>query len=247
MTSIDRYLVKLFRTQHGLVRRQQVLRLGITPRQIQYRLSCGEWQLVHPSVYRLAAWPATFEQRLLAACWATGPQSVASHASAAWLWGLLPQPPDHPTITVPPNQHPRPAGVEIHRLDIDPAHISFRSGIPCTNPGPDDRYRLDYMLLPPVAMEVDGYAHHWSPEAKAADEARRNQLRLGGLFLLVYTWVDLRAEQRRMYQEITTALSRLSRPGSWPPRPGPGRPPPLTAGPARVRRHGGPCPPPATP
>ncbi len=339
MTGVDRDLVKLFRTQHGLVRRQQVLRLGFTPRQIQYRLSTGEWQLVHPSVYRLAASPATFEQRLLAACWATGPQSVASHASAAWLWGLLPQPPDHPTITVPASQHPRPAGVEIHRLDIDPTRISFRSGIPCTNPlralvdlaatadhrtvvsavdqalstrlvsgkaldaelerrtargrrgvralrqilvgrgvigapaasvlerearrlldkwgipitgsevaaGPDGRYRLDYMLLPPVAMEVDGYTHHWSPEAKAADEARRNQLRLGGLFLLVYTWIDLRAEQRRVYQEITTALSRLSRPGSWPPRPGPGRPPPLTAGPARARRYGGPCLPPGRP
>ena len=39
MTSVDRDLVKLFRTQHGLVRRQQVLRLGFTPRQIQYRLS----------------------------------------------------------------------------------------------------------------------------------------------------------------------------------------------------------------
>jgi hypothetical protein len=73
--------------------------------------------------------------------------------------------------------------------------------------GPDDRYRLDYLLLPPVAMEVDGYTHHWSPEAKAADEARRNQLRLGGLFLLVYTWIDIRVEQRRMYGELTTALN----------------------------------------
>ena len=48
----------------------------------------------------------------------------------------------------------------------------------------------------------------------------------GGLFLLVYTWIDLRAEQRHVYQEITTALSRRSRPWSWPPRRGPGRPPP---------------------
>jgi AbiEi antitoxin C-terminal domain len=299
MTHIDTYLVRLFRTQYGLVRRPQVLRLGITPRQIQHRLATCEWQAIRPGVYRLAASPATFEQTLLAACWATGPQSVASHASAAWLWGLLPRPPDRPTITVPSNQHPRPAGVEVHRLEIDPTRVSFRSGIPCTNPlrtlvdlaatadhqtvvsavdqglstrlvsgkaieaelerrtargrrgarplrqiltgrgvigaptasvlerevrtlldewgipvtasevkaGPDDRYRLDYMLLPPVAMEVDGYTHHWSPEAKAADEARRNQLRLGGLFLLVYTWIDIRAEPRRMYREITTALS----------------------------------------
>jgi hypothetical protein len=311
----DRYLAKLFRDQHGLIHRRQALRLGLTPRQIQHRLACGEWQQVHAGVYRLAASRPTFEQSLLAACYATGPRSVASHSSPAWLWGLLPCPPDHPTVTVPPGQHPRATGIEIHRLDVDPTRISFRSAIPCTDPlralidlagtadhqtvvravdeglstrlvsgkaidaelrrrtargrrgvrplreiltgrgvigaprasvlerevralldawgipvtgsevktGPDDRYRLDYLLLPPVALEVDGYSHHWSPEAKAADETRRNQLRLGGLFLLVYTFVDIRAEQRRMYREITMALSRLCPPGSWPPHRGPGR------------------------
>jgi hypothetical protein len=66
------------------------------------------------------------------------------------------------------------------------------------------------MLLHPVAMEVDGYTDHWSPEAAAHDHARRNELRLGGLFLLVYTWIDVRADQGRMYQEITTALARYA-------------------------------------
>jgi hypothetical protein len=323
MKTVDAYLMKLFRDQYGLVRRQQVLRLGITPRQIQYRLATGAWHPIHPAVYRLTAARPTFEQSLLAACWATGPRSVASHSSAAWLWRLLPAPPEHPTVTVPTGEHPRPPGVEVHRLDIDPTRISFRNGIPCTNPlralvdlaattdhdavvtavdqalstrlvsgkaleaelarraargrrgvrplrqiltgrgiigapeasvlerevrelldqwgipvtgsevaaGPDDRFRLDYLLLPPVAMEVDGYTHHRSPEAKAADEARRNQLRLDGLFLLVYTWIDIRAEQGRLYREITTALARLCHPGSWPPAPATGRPPPLTGGP----------------
>ncbi len=54
--------------------------------------------------------------------------------------------------------------------------------------GPDGRYRIDFVLTPPVAVEVDGYAYHRSPEAKARDESRRNQLRLSGIFLLVYTW-----------------------------------------------------------
>ena len=304
MTTANTYLARLFRDQHGLVQRRQVLRLGFTPRQIHNRLTTGDWQPVHQGVYRLAAARATFEQSLLAACYATGPRSVASHSSAAWLWRLLARPPDHPTVTVPPGQHPRTTSIEVHRLDVDPARISFRSGIPCTDPlrtlvdlaasadhqtvisavdqglstrlvsgkaieaelerrtargrrgprplrqiltgrgvigapaasvleretrtlldqwgipitgsevkaGPDDRYRLDLMVLEPVALEVDGYTHHWSPEAKAADEARRNQLRLGGLFLLVYTWIDIRAELRRMYREITTAIHRLCPP-----------------------------------
>jgi hypothetical protein len=87
-------------------------------------------------------------------------------------------------------------------------------GIPVTGreikAGPDDRYRLDFTLAPPVVMEVDGYTHHWSPESKAHDEARRNQLRLDGMFLLVYCWIDVRADQRRMYRELTTALARYA-------------------------------------
>jgi hypothetical protein len=88
-------------------------------------------------------------------------------------------------------------------------------GIPVTGrevkAGPDDRYRLDFTLLPPVAMEVDGYTHYWSPEAKAYDEARRNRLRLDGVFLLVYTWIDIRRHQSRVHGELTTALARYAR------------------------------------
>ena len=58
-------------------------------------------------------------------------------------------------------------------------------------------------------MEIDGYTHHWSPEAMAHDEARRNRLRLDGIFLLVYTWLDVRCPVR-MYRELTTALARYA-------------------------------------
>jgi hypothetical protein len=76
--------------------------------------------------------------------------------------------------------------------------------------GPDGRYRIDFVLTPPVAVEVDGYAYHWSPEAKARDEARRNQLRLAGTFLLVYTWRDIRFEPARVGGEVTAALRRYA-------------------------------------
>jgi hypothetical protein len=297
-----RSLARLFRDQHQVVDRRQVLRLGMTSHQIQHRLTTGEWIQVHQGVYRSAASTPTFEQRLVAAHLAAGPQSVASHGSAAWLWGLWRRPPGHPTLTVPPRVHPHPKGVEIHRLDVDPARISYRRAIPCTDPlrtlvdlaatadhqtlvmtvdealstrllsgralhaelerrtargrrgvrplreiltgrgligaprasvlerqtarlldrwnipvagrevraGPDDRYRLDFILIHPVAMEVDGYTHHWSPEAAAFDNARRNQLRLQGIFLLVYTWIDVQADQHRMYRELMTALARFA-------------------------------------
>jgi hypothetical protein len=260
-------------------------------------------------VYCLAVSPPTFEQRLMSACLAAGPESLASHAAAAWLWDLLPRSPERVSVTVPPRHRPRLAGVDIHRLDdVDPSRTICRRGIPCTDPlrtlvdlaavadpvttsgavdralasglvtgkglaaelgrreargrrgvrplrelltergivgaprasvlereatqllqrwrvpilgrevsaGPDDRYRLDFLLASPVAMEVDGYTYHWSPEAKSHDEARRNLLRLEGTFLLVYTWRDVRCDQRRMHGEIMTAIARYAG-GRWPP------------------------------
>jgi hypothetical protein len=94
------------------------------------------------------------------------------------------------------------------------ARLLSQWGIPVSDcevkAGPDSRYRLDFMLIEPVAMEVDGYTYHWSPEAAASDNARRNALRLEGLTLLVYSWIDIRAAQRRMYRELTTALARFA-------------------------------------
>src|ERR1700722_13554716 len=120
MKELNKSVLKSFREQHGGVYRRQLLRFGMTDRQIQYRLETGEWQQAYPGVYRSAAQPVTFQQQLLAAHFAAGPQSVASHDSAAWLWGLLPRPPGRPTLTVPPRFHPQPLGVKIHRLDVDP-------------------------------------------------------------------------------------------------------------------------------
>ncbi|MBV9659983.1 MAG: type IV toxin-antitoxin system AbiEi family antitoxin domain-containing protein [Acidimicrobiales bacterium] len=71
--------------------------------------------------------------------------------------------------------------------------------------GPEGQYRIDFFTAPGVAVEVDGFTHHWTPEAKARDEARRNELRLGGLFLLVYTWRDVRFDDRRVAREVLQA------------------------------------------
>jgi hypothetical protein len=76
--------------------------------------------------------------------------------------------------------------------------------------GPDGQFRIDFMIAPGLLVEVDGFVHHWSPEAKAYDEARRNQLRLEGLFLLVYTWRDIRFESRRVGREVASARIRYA-------------------------------------
>ncbi len=75
-------------------------------------------------------------------------------------------------------------GPEPSVLEAETLRLFEKSGIPVIErevlTGPRGRYRIDFLLVPGLAVEVDGFAHHWSPEAKAYDEARRNQLRLGG-------------------------------------------------------------------
>lgn len=70
----------------------------------------------------------------------------------------------------------------------------------------DGRYRIDFLIEPGLAVEVDGYLYHWSPEAKAYDDARRNRLRLQGLTVLVYSWRDIRFDGHRVAAEIRAAL-----------------------------------------
>lgn len=72
--------------------------------------------------------------------------------------------------------------------------------------GPAGRYRIDFVIAPRLAVEVDGYAYHWSPEDKAYDDARRNRLRADGWTILVYDWRAVRFEPQRVAAEIRAAV-----------------------------------------
>ncbi len=88
----------------------------------------------------------------------------------------------------------------LDRAGITPLATEVRAG-------PDGRYRLDCLLAPGVAVEVDGFAYHASPEQKGDDERRRNQLRLEGWVLLVYTWRDVLGDGNRVVSELRAALA----------------------------------------
>lgn len=84
-------LAQLAASQFGTFTRRQALDAGFTEDAIKKRLHRGIWVLADHNVYRMAATPATWSQRLVAACLA-GP-AVASHRSAGIIWGY----PDMPT------------------------------------------------------------------------------------------------------------------------------------------------------
>src|ERR1700722_4047205 len=123
-----------FRDQHGLVTRRESRGLGVTAAQERHRLATGEWELAAPGVIRLAGAPRTPEQALMAACLAAGPSGVASHQSAAWLWGLLDRAPDRPAVTTSRGANGQLRGMDVHRPVDYPAHMVTVRRIPCTNP-----------------------------------------------------------------------------------------------------------------
>jgi hypothetical protein len=83
----DDQLVQLAGRQHFVVSRQQLLEIG-SARQLKHRLRTGFLERVYRSAYRLSGSPDTLEQRLMAACFASGKPSVASFRTAAFLDGL---------------------------------------------------------------------------------------------------------------------------------------------------------------
>src|SRR4051794_4002965 len=91
---IERAVARFMRTHHGLITLAQALLLGFTYAMVRTRLDSGAWRLVGPGVYCSASAPHTEHQRLLAAVWSPAVEGLASHRSAAWLWGLLSTAPD---------------------------------------------------------------------------------------------------------------------------------------------------------
>jgi hypothetical protein len=55
---------------------------------IQYRLPSGDWQRVHPGVYRMRGAPPSHDQKVMAGWLWAGPEAAVSHRSAAALWKL---------------------------------------------------------------------------------------------------------------------------------------------------------------
>ena len=76
------------RSHHGIVTKCRAVELGWTESAWYRAIGRGQLQLVHPGVARLHGTPITPVQRIHAAVLAAGRTAVASHRSAAALWGI---------------------------------------------------------------------------------------------------------------------------------------------------------------
>jgi hypothetical protein len=120
--------------QSGNISRAQLLEAGLSEGAIDARLRTGALVRRYRSVYALAP-PRQDPQALIAAAvLAGGPQAVASHASAAYLWGFLPRYNPPPEIALPTGDR-RPRHILTHRCpSLEPRDITHQRDVPTTTP-----------------------------------------------------------------------------------------------------------------
>jgi very-short-patch-repair endonuclease len=129
--SIDAYA----RDHHGLITRDAAGERGISRATWFRAVAEGRLELVHPGVARLPGTARTREQAICAAVMATSPGSLASHRSAAHLWGI-PRPEDDPidVIVTRRTRTPELDAVIVHRpRDLKDLKSVLRQGIRTTN------------------------------------------------------------------------------------------------------------------
>jgi hypothetical protein len=106
-------VAELATRSHGVVTRAQLLRAGLTPAEIRWRLGTGALLREHPGVYRVGHRAPSVEARYLAAVWACGDAAVLSGRAAGHLWGILKDAAPPPEVTAP-SEH-RIDGITTHR------------------------------------------------------------------------------------------------------------------------------------
>jgi hypothetical protein len=130
----DVLLAEFASRRHGVFTTQHASMIGMTRKLVEHRLATGEWRELYLNVYKLAGTPLSWKGELLAACWAGGFRAVASHRSAAALYGLAGGRRNLVEVTCPRWQRARHDGLVVHETKaLDPCDIRIVNGVPVTS------------------------------------------------------------------------------------------------------------------
>ncbi|HEY2053885.1 MAG TPA: type IV toxin-antitoxin system AbiEi family antitoxin domain-containing protein [Solirubrobacterales bacterium] len=119
--------------QHGVVTREQLEAVGFGTATITRWAKAGRLHRLHRGVYAVGHMAISWEGRCLAAVLAR-PGSVASHRTAAWIYGLLRSRPGTIHLTAPTRQRAKRDFV-VHFARLEPEDVRTVNGIPVTSPG----------------------------------------------------------------------------------------------------------------
>ncbi|QXC61033.1 DUF559 domain-containing protein [Aquihabitans sp. G128] len=135
MAAIYDQLAGVARGHHGVFTTEHAVELGISERMLRRLTATGWCDRPWRGIYRLRGAPDSTDQALQVAVWFGGDDAVASHRSAAQLWGLPGFAGAPPEVTKPRGQSQRrPYGSFHGSLALPPAHTTTRRGIAVTTP-----------------------------------------------------------------------------------------------------------------
>lgn len=117
--------------QHGVVAARQLIALGYSRSSIARDAAVGRLHRLHRGVYAVGHRVVSWEGRCLAAVLACGPDALASHGSAAWLWGLLSSRPGAIHVSVEARRS-RKSAIHLHFARLPQDDRAIQDGIPVT-------------------------------------------------------------------------------------------------------------------
>jgi len=183
---------------HGVVTRDELLRIGATQAQIKSRIARGTLIPIHRGVFRVGHTAASIEARYIAAVKACGPGSLLAGAAAAHLLQLLKRPPSLPEVLT--THHRRPSGVRARRCrSIDRRDAMTSGRIPVTTV-PRTIVDLAAVLNPPDLARAFHEAvvrYRTKPDVVERVLARR------------HNWPGARDLRRVIHGDEPVSLSRL--------------------------------------
>ena len=126
-------IIAVARRQHGCIMRSQLLRLGLSATTVAEWVTRGRLFRIHDGVYAVGRPLTTPVEHAAAALLACGPTAALSHHSALAAWGLAPDWPAIPQITVRGRR--RKPGIGIHRSRcLTRADVRRQLGLRVTSP-----------------------------------------------------------------------------------------------------------------
>jgi very-short-patch-repair endonuclease len=136
VATLDAGIARIAARQHGVITTAQLASVGIPDYGVTRRAKTGRIHRIHRGVYAVGHPRLSFEGRCLAAVLALGARAVASHRSAAAVWGMLSPNAGPIEITVPGRGgRTKREGIRIHRSPTLIAGLTTRrSGVPVTKP-----------------------------------------------------------------------------------------------------------------
>lgn len=146
-------LRNLAQEQHGVVARRQCRALGYDADRLESAIRRGDWAALSPRVLRRVGAPTTPRMHVMAVALDAGTDAVASHRTAAALWGLPGFTLARPEASVLRRKDGEGARLgRVHRPRSLPAHhCTVVDGIPVTTPA---RTVFDLAgVLPPARTE----------------------------------------------------------------------------------------------